>query len=122
MTTPATIFVRGTVVTARGGAWTGTVLEQTRRGNVLCQASDIEPDDLLSHLGWFPASDLRSVGGGEWLDRRDEVPAMPWCSRFKRALEQPRMVWRFPPARPRAPSRGAVDRPATAGPRPRTWA
>jgi hypothetical protein len=41
----------------------GTVLEQSRRGGVLCQWLDVEPDDYLTHLRGFPAADLCSVGG-----------------------------------------------------------
>jgi hypothetical protein len=67
------IFIPGALVTSRDG-FVGTVVEQSRRGSVLCQWLNSVADDDLSHLRGFAAADLASCGGGEWLDRREPLP------------------------------------------------
>jgi hypothetical protein len=61
-----------------------------RRGGVLCQWLDVEPDDYLTYLRGFlrgfAAADLCSVGGvGAWLDVR-----LPWRLRARAIAAGPR--------------------------------
>lgn len=56
------IFIPGALVTSRDG-FVGTVIEQSRRGSVLCQWLNSVADDDLSHLRGFAAADLVSCGG-----------------------------------------------------------
>jgi hypothetical protein len=101
----------------------GTVIEQSRRGSVLCQwLNSVADDDLSIYLiSAFAAADLVSCGGGEWLDRHERTFVARRC-RSIAPWPPVRNVWRWPPARSRSASPGAADRPPSPSPKPRSLA